>query len=145
MKIAVFVLFGLNFAALLTLFASWARIGIAVFRLHLHVRSHDHSISLAFTPNTLESIHLYFICHKRCSDADEESRRQRLVDPSTERRLLILFWGCMIMQALSVVVVAIMGGQPLFALAALPVLLFAGLFALVVHHLMGKLRWAFNP
>ena len=33
----------------------------------------------------------------------------------------------------------------LFALAALPVLLFAALFALAVHYLMSKLRWAFNP
>ena len=33
----------------------------------------------------------------------------------------------------------------LFALAALPVLLFAVLFALAVHYLLSKLRWAFNP
>ena len=46
---------------------------------------------------------------------------------------------------IAVVVVAIMGGQPLFALAALPVLLFAVLFALAVHYLMSKLRWTFNP
>ena len=46
---------------------------------------------------------------------------------------------------IAVIVVAIMGGQPLFALAALPVLLFAALFALAVHYLLSKLRWAFNP
>ena len=69
----------------------------------------------------------------------------RLVDPRPDRRLLILWGVCMSMQALSVVVVAIMGGQPLFALAALPILLFAVLFALAVHYLMSKLRWAFNP
>ena len=51
----------------------------------------------------------------------------------------------MSMQALSVVVVAIIGGQPLFAFAVLPVLLFAVLFALVAHYLISKLRWAFNP
>lgn len=29
--------------------------------------------------------------------------------------------------------------------AALPVLLFAVLFALAVHYLLSKLRWEFNP
>ena len=145
MKIFVLVLFGLSFAAFLTLFVGWAKVGLAVVRLHAYVRSHDHSIPLVFTPNTLKRIHEYFVCYKRCTDVDEESRRLRLVDPRTERRLLILWGVCMSMQALSVVVVAIMGGQPLFALAALPVLLFAVLFALAVHYLLSKLRWAFNP
>ena len=145
MKIVVIVLWGLNFATFLTLFVCWAKVGLAVFRIHTYVRSHDHSIPLVFTPNTLKRIHEYFVCYKRCTDVDEESRRLRLVDPRTERRLLILWGVCMSMQALSVVVVAIMGGQPLFALAALPVLLFAVLFALAVHYLMSKLRWAFNP
>ena len=134
MKIAVIVLWGLTFAAFLMLFVCWAKVGLVVFRIHTYVRSHDHSIPLVFTPNTLKRIHEYFVCHKRCMDVDEESRRLRLV------------WGvCMSMQALSVVVVAIMGGQPLFALATLPILLFAALFALAVHYLMSKLRWAFNP
>ena len=145
MKIAVIVLWGLTFATFLTLFVCWAKVGLAVFRIHTYVRSHDHSIPFVFTPNTLKRIHEYFVCHKCCVDADEESRRLRLVDPRTERRLLILWGVCMSMQALSVVVVAIMGGQPLFALATLPVLLFAVLFALAVHYLMSKLRWAFNP
>ena len=145
MKIAVIVLWGLTFAAFLMLFVCWAKVGFVVFRIHTYVRSHDHSIPLVFTPNTLKRIHEYFVCHKRCMDVDEESRRMRLVDPRTERRLLILWGVCMSMQALSVVVVAIMGGQPLFALATLPILLFAALFALAVHYLMSKLRWAFNP
>ena len=145
MKIAVIVLWGLTFATFLTLFVCWAKVGLAVFRIHTYVRSHDHSIPLVFTPNTLKRIHEYFVCYKRCTDVDEESRRLRLVDSRTERRLLILWGVCMSMQALSVVVVAIMGGQPLFALATLPVLLFAVLFALAVHYLMSNLRWAFNP
>ena len=145
MKIAVLILLGLTFATFLTLFVCWAKVGLAVFRIHMYVRSHDHSIPLVFTPNTLKRIHEYFVCHKRCMDVDEESRRLRLVDPRTERRLLILWGVCMSMQALSVVVVAIIGGQPLFALATLPILLFAALFALAVHYLLSKLRWAFNP
>ena len=145
MKIVVIVLWGLNFATFLTLFVCWAKVGLAVFRIHTYVRSHDHSIPLVFTPNALKCIHEYFVCHKRCTDVDEESRRLRLVDPRTERRLLILWGVCMSMQSLSVVVVAIMGGQPLFALASVPVLLFAVIFALAVHYLLSKLRWAFNP
>lgn len=145
MKIAVLILFGLTFAAFLALFVCWAKVGFVVVRIHASVRSHDHSIPLVFTPNTLKRIHEYFVFHKRCADADGESRRLWLVDPCTERRLLILWGVCMSMQALSVVVVAIMGGQPLFVFAALPVLLFAVLFALAVHYLMSKLRWAFNP
>lgn len=93
MKIAVIVLWGLTFAAFLMLFVCWAKVGFVVFRIHTYVRSHDHSIPLVFTPNTLKRIHEYFVCHKRCMDVDEESRRLRLVDPRTERRLLIL-WGC---------------------------------------------------
>ena len=145
MKIAVLILLGLTFATFLTLFVCWAKVGLAVFRIHTYVRSHDHSIPLVFTPNTLKRIHEYFVRHKRCMDVDEESRRLRLVDPRTEWRLLIIWGVCMSMQALSVAVVAIMGRQPLFALAAVPVLLFAVLFALAVHYLMRKLRWAFNP
>lgn len=145
MKIFVLVLFGLSFAAFLTLFVGWAKVGLAVVRLHAYVRSQDHSIPFVFTPNALKRIHEYFVRHKRCADTDAESRRMRIADLRTERRLLILWGVCTGMQALFVVVVAIMGGQPLFALAVLPVLLFAVLFALAVHYLMGKLRWAFNP
>ena len=145
MKIAVLILFGLNFVAFLTLFACWAKVGFAVFRLHTCVRSQDHLIPFVFTPNALKCIHEYFVCHKRCTDVDEESRRLRLVDPRTERRLLILWGVCMSMQSLSVAVVAIIGRQPLFALASVPVLLFAVIFALAVHYLLSKLRWAFNP
>ena len=145
MKIAVLILFGLNFAAFLALFVCWAKVGLAVFRLHACVRSQDHLIPFVFTPNTLKRIHEHFVRHKCCADADAESRRLWLADPRTERRLLILWGVCMSMQALSVAVVAIMGRQPLFALAALPVLLFAVLFALAVHYLLSKLRWAFNP
>lgn len=90
MKISVIVLFVLSFAAFLTLFVCWAKVGLAVFRLHTYVRSHDHSIPLVFTPNTLKRIHEYFVRHKRCADADTESRRMRIADPRTERRLLIL-------------------------------------------------------
>ena len=54
----------------LTLFVCWAKVGLAVFRLHTYVRSHDHSIPLVFTPNTLKRIHEYFVRHKRCMDED---------------------------------------------------------------------------
>ena len=71
MKIAVLVLFGLTFVTFLTLFVCWAKVGLAVFRIHMYVRSYDHSIPLVFTPNTLKCIHEYFFCHKCCADADK--------------------------------------------------------------------------